>query len=119
VDLTAGTASGFFITEEELGGDLNDFVIVSDRVGYAVVAAPDSTTRLVRFDPSQGVVTDEIVSSSGFLADIELNNHGEIFLLDRNPSTPGVRIFRAADGEELTEEPIDIGLPPFEIVFLK
>lgn len=119
VELPAGTASGFLITEEELGGDLNDFVIVSDRVGYAIVSAPDFTTSFVQFDPSQGVVTNAILSNVEFLADVELNNRGEMFLLDRSFSAPGVRIFRAASGEELTDEPIDIGLPPFEIVFLK
>jgi diacylglycerol O-acyltransferase len=40
-------------------------------------------------------------------------------LADRTRRTPGVRIFRAADGEESTAVPIDVGLPPFEIVFLE
>jgi hypothetical protein len=119
VELPEGTANGFFITEEELGGDLNDFVIVSDRLGYAIVSAPDFTTSFVQFDPSRGVVTDAILSNVEFLADVELNNRGEMFLLDRSFSTPGVRIFRASSGEELTDEPIDVGLPPFEVVFLK
>jgi hypothetical protein len=119
IGLPAGTANGFVITEEELGGDLNDFVIVSDRLGYAIVSAPDFTTSFVQFDPSQGVVTQAILSNVEFLADVELNNRGEMFLLDRSFSTPGVRLFRASSGEELTDEPIDIGLPPFEIVFLK
>jgi len=118
VGLPAGTANGFIITEEELGGDLNDFVIVSDRLGYAIVSSPDFTTSFLQFDPSRGVVTRAILSNVEFLSDVELNNRGELFLLDRSFSTPGVRIFRASSGEELTDEPIDIGLPPFEVVFL-
>jgi hypothetical protein len=118
VDLPDGTANGFIITEEELGGDLNDFVIVSDDVGYAIVSSPDFTTSFLQFDPSRGVVTNAILSNVEFLADVELNDRGELFLLDRSFSKPGVRIFSASNGEQLTDEPIDVGLPPSEIVFL-
>ena len=44
---------------------------------------------------------------------------GELFLADRSPQRDGVRIYRAADGEALAAQPIDLGLPPFEIVFLE
>ena len=32
---------------------------------------------------------------------------------------PGVRIFRTSDGSEITQAPLDLGLPPFDILFLK
>lgn len=119
VDLFTGRALGFFVTEAALGGDINDFVLVSDRLGYAVVGAPDFTTSLVSFDPSAGRVTRTLLSGVEYVADIELNNRGELFVLDRTFERPGVRIFRAADGTELTPEPLDVGLPPFEVVFLR
>ncbi len=119
IDLSRGEAQGFFITEAALGGDINDFVLVSDRLGYAVVGASDFTTSLVAFDPRAGRVTRTLLSGVEYIADIELNNRGELFVLDRTFERPGVRIFRAADGTELTPEPLDIGLPPFEVVFLR
>jgi hypothetical protein len=119
VDLTTNTAEGFFITEAALGGDLNDFVLVSDQLGYAIIAAPDFSNALVAFDPSTHTTTKTVLSSSGFFSDIELNDRGELFLADRDLTMPGVRIFRAGDGSEITHGPLDLGLPPFDILFLK
>jgi hypothetical protein len=120
VDLTSGRALGFLATEEQLGGDVTDFVVASDRLAYAIVSRPDFSTALVAFDPRNGTVLRTVTEAQGFdLFDIELDDRGEIYLADRTRRTPGVRIFRAADGEELTATPIDVGLPPFEIVFLE
>ena len=119
VDLTTAMAEGFFITEAELGGDLNDFVPVSDRLGYAITAAADFTNSLVAFDPSTHAVTKPLLSGSGFLSDIELNDRNELFLADRTVTKPGIRIFSASGGSEITPAPLDLGLPPFDILFLK
>jgi hypothetical protein len=119
VDLRSGRALGFFATEEQLGGDVTDFVLVSQGLAYAIVSRPDFSTALVAFDPRHGTLLETVTEAAGFdLFDIELDDRGELFLADRTRRTPGVRIFRATDGEELTGAPIDVGLPPFEIVFL-
>jgi hypothetical protein len=119
VDLGSGRALGFAATEEDLGGDVTDFVLVSARLAYAIVSRPDFGTALVAFDPRDGTLLRTVTEADGFdLFDIELDDRGELFLADRTRRTPGVRIFRAADGKELTDVPIDVGLPPFEIVFL-
>jgi hypothetical protein len=119
VDLASGEAEGFFITEEALGGDINDFAIVSDQLGYAIVGALDFTTSLVRFNPSAGMVTGIVIEGAEFVADIELNDRGELYVLDRTFTNPGVRVFRADDATEITTAPINIGLPPFQVVFLR
>lgn len=119
VDLTTHQAGGFLITEEALGGDINDFVVVSDDLGYAIISAPNFTTSLVRFDLRAGALTGTVLREVEFVADIELNDRGELYVLDRAFTNPGVRIFRAADATELTTAPINIGLPPFQVVFLR
>jgi len=118
VDLATRTAEGFFVTEEQLGGDLNDFVLVADDLGYAVVGRSDFTNDLVAFDPSSGSVTARLLDGVEYLPDIELNDRGELFVADRTPGNSGIRIFRARDGVELTADPLHLGLPPFEIGFL-
>ncbi|HVM98237.1 MAG TPA: hypothetical protein VMT89_17715, partial [Candidatus Acidoferrales bacterium] len=118
VDLSTGTAQGYIITEAEIGGDVTDFVVISDQLGYAVLSKSDFSTALVSFNPSTRSVSQPLLAGSG-LTDIELNKRGELYLSDRNTSTPGVRIFRASDGMQLTTSLIDIGLPPFGIVFLE
>ncbi len=118
IALPAGTSRGFIVTEEALGGDINDFVLVSDELGYATIGLLDFTNSVVAFDPSTGVVTRVLLEGVEFISDLELNDRGELFVLDRTLARPGVRIFRAEDGMELTAEPIYPGLSPFEVVFL-
>jgi len=60
-----------------------------------------------------------VLSGAGFLSDIELNDRDELFLADRNITNPGIRIFTARNGSEITTAPLDLGLPPFDILFLK
>jgi hypothetical protein len=119
VNLLTLTAEGFLITEAELGGDITDFVLVSDDLGYAVISKPDFTNDLVAFDPTSGAKTSIILTGVQYIPDIELNDRGELFASDRTTGHTGIRILRASDGVEITTEPIDLGLPPFEMVFVK
>ncbi len=120
IALPSGQSKGFVITEETLGGDINDFAVVSDHLAYAIVALPDFSTSVVAFDPATGTVTSTLLSHGEFYSDIELNDRGELFVVDRTFANPGLRIFRAADGTELTANPLRVGdLPPFQLVFLR
>jgi hypothetical protein len=118
VDLANQTAEGYFISEADLGGDITDFVLVSDHLGYAVLSLADFTNALVAFDPLERRVTKTLLSGGKFIADIELDSRGELFAADRTLNASGLRIFRAADGEALTGL-LGTGLPPFDVVFLK
>lgn len=111
-------SAGLVLTEQELGGDVTDFVLVDDNTGYAIVSAPDFSTSLVRFRLQTREVVPVLPSSEGF-SDIELSPRGHVFLADRNLRRPGVRIFAASDGAELTAAPLFTGLPPFDLVFLQ
>lgn len=118
VDPTTLEAAGLFITEADLGGDLTDFVILSDDLGYAILSLPDFTNSVVAFDPSRRVVTQTLFSGSAFVSDIELNDRGQLFAADRTAQAPGIRIFDTGSNTELTTAPINLGLPPFDILFL-
>lgn len=119
VDLASGTASGFLVSEADLGGDVADFVLVSARLAYAIVNRPGFTTALLSFDPTSRAVLATHHQTNGYhLFDIELNDRGELFLADRSRLAAGLRLFRAADGAPLTGGALDLRLPPFEIVFI-
>lgn len=119
VDPRAMRSLGFLMTEGELGGNLTDFVLVDATTGYAVVTDLRFYNYLVRFDPSARRVVDTLIASDEYLVDLELEpTRGELYLTDRTLKDPGIRIFRTSDGVELTAEPIDTGLPPFDVVFL-
>lgn len=119
VDLASGQAAGFFVTESNLGGDITDAVIISDQLGYAVLSDEEFRNSVVAFNPRTGAPGGTLVSGSNFVSDLELNDRGELYVADRSAERPGVRVFRTADGSELTAAPLDVGLPPFEIIFLK
>lgn len=119
VDVLSQTPQGFFITEEELGGDIVDFVLTSDDGGYAVVSLPDFSNAVVAFDASEGGVTQTLITGES-VSDIELNDRGQLFAAQRTPQNPGVRVFNILDGNvEVTDEPVDLGLPPFDMVFVR
>jgi len=122
VDPSSGTALGFVITEDELKGTVSDFVIAGADRGFATVTGEDFRSTLVRFNPATGKRDPAALyaADSGFtLWDLALNDRGEVWLCDRSAARPGLQVFDAATGARLTAAPIDTGLPPFSIVFLK
>ncbi len=118
------TLSGFVITEEALGGDLVDAVIASENKGYAVVGVMEGesmSNRIVSFDPSTGTKLDDMLISDQWAysyVDITPDN-AELWVSDMTMGTPGVRIFDLTDDTEITETPIDVGLPPAMICFVE
>jgi len=119
VDLATRTAQGFILSEETAGGDIVDFAFASSTRAYAIVSRADFTTALIAFDPVAGTVLDTVEAADGFdYSDIEVNLRGELYLADRKFDRPGMRVFRASDGSELTDAPLDVGLPPTEVLFL-
>ncbi len=110
-------AEGFFITETTLGGDLNAVKLATDCTGYAIVNDATFRTKLVRFDRCAGTVLSTPLQSSGFdLCDVEIDYaRGHVLVSDRDFIHPGVRVFEARTGAQITTSPIDMGLPPCDI----
>jgi DNA-binding beta-propeller fold protein YncE len=114
------TLSGedFLMTEDELGGNVTDFAMVSPTKGYAVVITDALRNVLVAFDPSQRIVTRRLLTRVDYLPDIALAPDGTLWVADRNLGAPGIRVFDPGDDHELTSGPIDVGLPPFALGFV-
>ena len=112
-------AEGFMVTEDALGGDITDFVVLSPTKGYAVVLLAENPPRnvLVAFDPSQGTLTRQMLTRAA-LPDIALAPDGTLWVADASVPGPGLRFFDPADDRPLTGGVLDVGLPPFSIAFL-
>jgi DNA-binding beta-propeller fold protein YncE len=117
VDLGTNRAEGFFVTEEDLGGSITDFVIVDGGRAYAVLSAADFSNSLVRFNPTTGQVVSTLVSIPSFLPDVERDAvRDRLYLASQDLTSPGILVFEGASDSPLTTAPIDTGLPPFNLV---
>jgi hypothetical protein len=106
------------ITEAALGGDLGDVAPYDGQRGYAVIGDAEFNTVLRSYDRVTGSVTGTPFSTAGFnIADIEVNDRAELWVCDRSPGAPGLRVFDAATGAQLTASPLLSGLPPQDIEF--
>jgi hypothetical protein len=106
------------LTESSAGGDINDVVIVGPDRGYAIISDASFNNVLVSFNPQTGLKTGTLYAPGAYvLNDIELSPDRELFLTDRTAVLPGIRIYNADTGTEITSNPIDVGLPPFDITF--
>jgi hypothetical protein len=123
-DPATGSLSGPLITEQALGGDLVDAVIAAEDRGFAVIGetiGSAGNSRVVGFDPQAGTKTADLIVAETFdHLSLELSPAGdELWVPDRRPDSPGIRIFDVATNSEITTAPIDVGLPPFVICFVE
>jgi len=123
-DVTTLKHKGTAITEQALGGNIGSFTIPSETVGYAIRTGKDWKTELVQFHPGTGKVLKTIATSPCIdkkacytFTQIRHHKNDMLYLVDRNLQSPGIRIFDAKTGQEKTQKPIDMGLPPSSILF--
>ncbi len=115
--LTADPA-GFFVTEDEVDGNVTDFVLVSPTKAYAIVQARDLKNRLVVFDPTVHGSARTLLSRDGFLPDIALAPDGMLWIADEARPAYGIRLLDPATDQLVGTRPINVGLPPFSLGFL-
>lgn len=120
VDPAALTTSGIVLTEATLGGDVTDVVPIDENRGVAIVTDAGFQTLLVGFDLAAPTSIDTLHAPGAgafVLQDAEISRDGRIFVSDRTTALPGLRVFRADTWAQLTTSPIDVCLPPSDIVF--
>ncbi|UCH83714.1 MAG: T9SS type A sorting domain-containing protein [Candidatus Latescibacterota bacterium] len=118
IDPSTLQSEGFLFTEASAGGDVNDVEIVCAEKGYAIITDASFNTSLIAFDPATGTKTGILYAPGDFvLNDIEVSPQRELFLADRTATRPGIRIYSTITDDEITVNPIDVGLPPFDISF--
>ncbi len=105
-------------TEAVLGGDVNDVIIGPWNRRFAVISDASFNTVCVAYDRTSGALDGPVFGTTGFhLADAEMNDRNELWLSDRTPANPGMRVFNAETLAQLTAGPISLGLPPQSLAF--
>ena len=111
-------SEGIVFDEAAAGGDMIDVQMIDAFNGYAIVADASFNTLLISFDALTGNKTGTLFNPGGYvLNDIEYWPATELFLADRTATNPGIRIFDTQSNTQITTNPIDVGLPPFDICF--
>src|SRR5206468_5801112 len=84
---------------------------------YAIMSDAGFNTVLKSFNPTTGAVLAPVFSPGGFsLADMALNDRGELWVADSKFDAPGLFAFRAGP-DTLIAGPLDTGLPPSQLAF--
>jgi hypothetical protein len=118
IDPVSLATSGTMFGETAAQGDILDVEIINDRMGFCLIQNASFNTDLISFDPSTGLKIHTVFAPGDWvLQDIDRAPSGELFLADRTEVNPGIRVYDSYTGEEITPDPIDVGLPPFDITF--
>ena len=118
INPTTLQSEGFVFDESKVGGDITDVVMASADAGFVIYTDASFNNVLQGFNPLSGEKTSFTYEPGGFvLQDIALAPNGELFLTDRSPTNPGIRIYDIGTATWLTTDPVDVGLPPFAITF--
>lgn len=108
-------SEGFLMTEDELGGDILNFVISGSGL-HALTSSASFVTRISRANPADGSVTP-IVTSSGYdLADLAWDGDFQLYVADRQVGDAGIRVFDSLSGTELTSGAVATTMPPFQFI---
>ncbi|HNI95233.1 MAG TPA: hypothetical protein PL169_04165 [Leptospiraceae bacterium] len=113
----------FLLSEQTAGGDIMDFVIKSQTVGYAYVLDSSFNKFIVRFNPENGTKSSILLyfpSSAGNIGGMALSKSGKLYIGDSSFSKPGVTVYNTdSSDQKLTPVPIDVGLRPYDISVLE
>jgi hypothetical protein len=121
VDPLTFAAEGIFVDENDLDGDLGDFVTVDGLKGYAVISFLDASfnffNKVVIFD-EDGNNLGDLTGDLPFIPSLAIDSDKRILVPDRTLTAPGIRIFDSITDAEVTASPIDVGLPPNTVIVL-
>jgi hypothetical protein len=120
IDPVSLSSLGMVTTEAELGGEINDITVPVEGRAHAVVSvsSPDWESFCVAFDWETGAKLEDVFRPGGFnVADVEVHRGArELFVSDRTYTAPGIRVFDATSGSQMTSGPLDVGLPPHDLL---
>ncbi|MFH1502184.1 MAG: FlgD immunoglobulin-like domain containing protein [Candidatus Eisenbacteria bacterium] len=122
VDPAALEAAGLVATEAQLGGELYDFTLPLEGRAHAVVStsSPSWEQFCIAFDWSTGAKLENVWKPGGYsVMDVEVHEgSAQLFVADRTYASPGVRVFDARDGTQLTSGPLAASLPPHDLLIV-
>jgi hypothetical protein len=114
---------GFIIKEEEIQMEIIDFTVKSASNIYAVTSKLEGDqfiSKLINYNPipKNFTILKENKENLGQLVSLEIHSSGKLFLADQKITLPGIWVYDTNNNDQLlNQNPINVGLPPSNIIF--
>lgn len=123
IDVDSLRSMGLVVHESDglTGADTGPFAMVGPERGYLVYTTEWTvSSHLNEFTLGSGPAPLPVFGEVGFLALALVFEHtgNQMFFANSGGPQPGVRVFDAATGEQLTTDPIATGGPPSDLALL-
>ena len=107
------------LLETDINGNVHDIELVSDTKAFFIYyeGTGFSKMNVKVFNPTTKEITNTLLSSGNYPQ--LLVHNGKLYVADKNPKKPGIRIFDVNTLAQETIDPIDVGLPPKSMVVLE
>ena len=112
-------SKGLVVEESELGGDIVDFEIVNDSLGFVIVGS--EKTSIVAFDPSIGKKLGTVLGKESFAFQQLLYDRERklMYVLDKDARRPAIRVFEIPAFKEREEWRWEFRLSPTFIALME
>lgn len=119
VNPDTGLSEGILIPDDAFNGGMGNIVILSETVAYATIGDTNFNNFVVPFNlTTQKIDTPLTGISSSYLPSLALDNSGLLYIADQDTTAPGIQVFDTSNNQKI-EGPINTGLPPNDILFVK
>lgn len=104
------------LTGDEDTGRISSMAIIDNTTAYFSTYGPPEISRVVRFNPSNGEVQDEIgYLSSKDIRSVTADPLGRLWVADATTASPGIRVIDPADDSEI--DFVSTSMLPADITF--
>lgn len=105
------------LLETAINGNVHDIELVSNTKAFFIYYDTSFKMYVKVFNPTTKEITNTLLSNGNYSQ--LLVHNGKLYVADKNPKKPGIRIFDVNTLAQETIDPIDVGLPPKSMVVLE
>ena len=105
------------LLETAINGNVHDIEWISDTKAFFMYYDTSLKMHVKVFNPTTKAITNTLLSNGSYSQ--LLVHNGKLYVADKNPKKPGIRIFDVNTLAQETIDPIDVGLPPKSMVILE
>ncbi len=115
VDVADRVVERMALDDDDAGGNVGALAMASETLGYVVVSDASYRNRVLAFDPVGGVILRELLSTSVFVPELEVDRRRVLALPDRSFLHPQLCLYRVPEEPAGDEEFLGcagLALPP-------